>query len=310
MSAQRERLIHVLTRIRDLGERSLFFVTEHDGAGGGVPESGGGLPETAAAGARGAGERGTAPAGAAPPPAARRMRGAERRRSGGGPVAAAPSAPGSAADAPGAAVGPAGVAARTEPGGVADPIEARWRDAEARVRACTRCRLCETRTHAVFGSGTRHTRLFVIGEGPGQQEDLRAEAFVGPAGQLLTKILNAVGFGRDEVFITNVVKCRPPGNRAPLPDEVEACAGYLEEPLELVKPAAILLLGASAARAVLRTTAPIGALRRVVHRLGEVPVLVTYHPAALLRNPEYKRPTWEDVQLLRRVHDERVAAGA
>ena len=301
MSAQRDRLIHVLTRIRDLGERSLFFVTAHDVAGGGVPAA-------AVGGAPAVEERETEPAGTAGPPPGRRKRGQpERRRAEGGRPAAATVPAGDALRVPD---GAAGITVRAEHDGAADPIEARWRDAEARVRACTRCRLCETRTHAVFGSGTRHTRLFVIGEGPGQQEDLRAEAFVGPAGQLLTRILNAVGFARDEVFITNVVKCRPPGNRAPLPDEVDACAGYLEEQLELVKPAAILLLGASAARAVLRTTAPIGALRRVVHRLGEIPVLVTYHPAALLRNPEYKRPTWEDVQLLRRVHDERVAAGA
>jgi DNA polymerase len=307
MAAPRERLIHVLTRIRDLGERSLFFVESRPAYGEhaapaavDVPDPRDGPDEPRASRAAvvdvvdACDQPEASRAGRDAVPAAGREGGG---RSGGGVGADR------RADVAGA-VSAAGAEA------AADPIGARWRDAEARVRGCTRCRLCETRTHAVFGSGTRHTRLFVIGEGPGQQEDLRAEAFVGPAGQLLTKILNAVGFGRDEVFITNVVKCRPPGNRAPLPDEVQACSGFLEEQLELVRPAAILLLGASAARAVLKTTAPIGALRRVVHRLGDVPVLVTYHPAALLRNPEYKRPTWEDVQLLRRVHDERVAAGA
>jgi uracil-DNA glycosylase len=187
-------------------------------------------------------------------------------------------------------------------------LEQRWREVGTQVTACTLCRLCESRTHAVFGSGTRHTRLFIIGEGPGEQEDRQAEAFVGLAGQLLTKILRAIGFERDQVFITNVVKCRPPRNRTPLPDEIAACAPYLQAQLEMVRPVAILSLGACATQTLLGITVPIGKLRGRVHLYHGIPLVPTYHPAALLRNPEYKRPTWEDVQLLRRVYDERIAA--
>jgi uracil-DNA glycosylase len=188
-----------------------------------------------------------------------------------------------------------------------DPLERRWAELERQVRGCRSCRLCESRTQAVFGSGTRRTRLFVVGEGPGEQEDRRGEAFVGRAGELLTRILQAIDFRRDQVFITNVVKCRPPGNRAPLPDEVAACSGYLQAQLEMVQPAVILALGTTAARALLATSIPISRLRGRVHLHQGIPLIATYHPAALLRNPEYKRPTWEDVQLLRRVYDERVA---
>jgi DNA polymerase len=186
-------------------------------------------------------------------------------------------------------------------------LERRWRGVEARVKVCTLCRLCESRTHAVFGSGTRRTRLFIIGEGPGEQEDRQAEAFVGLAGQLLTKILKAIGFERDQVFITNVVKCRPPRNRTPLPDEIAACAPYLEAQLEMVRPVVILTLGACATQTLLGITVPISKLRGRVHLYRGIPLVPTYHPAALLRNPEYKRPTWDDVQLLRRVYDEGMA---
>ena len=202
-------------------------------------------------------------------------------------------------------------APRSTPSAEEEPaLEARWREAEVRVRACRLCRLCETRTQAVFGSGTRSTRLFIVGEGPGEQEDKRGEAFVGPAGELLTRILKAIGFERHEVFITNVVKCRPPRNRAPLPDEVAACWGYLEAQLDMVRPVAILTLGACATQAMLETNIPISRLRGRVHLFRGTPLIPTYHPAALLRSPQYKRPTWEDVQLLRRVYDERLARTA
>jgi DNA polymerase len=193
----------------------------------------------------------------------------------------------------------------------ADPaereLERRWRELESEVSGCRRCRLCEGRTNAVFGSGTRRTRLFVIGEGPGEQEDLQAEAFVGRAGQLLTKILHAIGFARDQVFITNVVKCRPPRNRAPLPDEIAACAPFLEAQLDMVRPVVILTLGASATQALLGFNAPISRVRGRVHLYRGIPLVPTYHPAALLRSPAYKRPTWEDVQLLKKVYDEEMA---
>lgn len=188
-----------------------------------------------------------------------------------------------------------------------DVDEARWRALESEIRACTRCRLCASRTQAVVGSGTRHTRLFIVGEGPGAQEDRRGEAFVGAAGELLTKILAAIGFARDQVYVTNVVRCRPPANRAPLPDEMQACGPYLDAQIDLVRPLVILSLGGTAARRLLDTPIPIGRLRGRVHLYRGIPVIPTYHPAALLRSPEYKRPTWEDVQLMRRVLDERLA---
>ena len=220
-----------------------------------------------------------------------------------------------AAEAVGEVAGLAEEAAALVPTGAPDAelessTELRWRETERQVRTCTRCRLCQFRTNAVFGSGTRHTRLFIIGEGPGEQEDRRGEAFVGRAGELLTRILKAIRFERDQVFITNIVKCRPPRNRAPLPDEVAACAGYLEAQLEMVRPVVILTLGSCASQTVLQTKIPISRLRGRVHLHRGIPVVPTYHPAALLRNPEYKRPTWEDVQLLRRIYDERMAAGA
>jgi uracil-DNA glycosylase family 4 len=193
------------------------------------------------------------------------------------------------------------------PAEASDEIEARWSELERCIRGCRLCRLCENRTNAVPGSGTRRTRLFIVGEGPGEQEDLRGEAFVGRAGELLTRILKAIGFERDQVFITNVVKCRPPRNRAPLPDEVAACGAYLSAQLEMVQPVVILTLGGCATQAMLQTTIPISRLRGRVHLYRDLPLVPTYHPAALLRSPQYKRPTWDDVQLLRRVYDERMA---
>jgi len=191
---------------------------------------------------------------------------------------------------------------------------ARWFDQEAweSVRAeameCRKCNLCEGRTTVVWGSGTPHTALLVVGEAPGYHEDQRGEAFVGPAGQLLTKILEAIGFGRDQVFITNVLKCRPPGNADPQPHQVAACEPYLVRQIELIQPAAILALGRHAAHTLLRTDAPMSAMRGRVFRYQGVPLVATYHPAALLRNASLKRPTWEDVQLLRRVYDEAMEA--
>jgi DNA polymerase len=227
------------------------------------------------------------------------------------PRAASADATGGAPDATDIEVGAPDTAGEVGAPDAADAeVDRRWRELEARVSVCTLCRLCETRTHAVFGSGTRHTRLFILGEGPGEQEDRQAEAFVGPAGQLLTKILKSVGFERDQVFITNIVKCRPPRNRAPLPDEATACAPYLRAQLEMVDPVVILTLGASATHSLLGIAIPISKLRGRVHLHQGIPVIPTYHPAALLRNPEYKRPTWEDVQLLRRVYDEGLARRA
>jgi DNA polymerase len=186
--------------------------------------------------------------------------------------------------------------------------EAAWSAVEAEALECTRCDLCSTRTKVVWGSGTPRTGIMVVGEAPGYHEDQQGEAFVGRAGQLLTKILEAIGFARDEVFITNVLKCRPPGNADPQPHQVAECEPFLVRQIALIDPAVILTLGRHAARTLLRDDGSMASLRGRIHRYEGVPLVATYHPAALLRNPALKRPTWEDVQLLRKVYDEAMAA--
>jgi DNA polymerase len=176
------------------------------------------------------------------------------------------------------------------------------------IAACTRCPLHRTATRSVPGEGSPTARLVCVGEAPGATEDETGRPFVGAAGQLLTKILAAVELTREEVFITNVLKHRPPGNRNPAPNEVEACTPYLVRQLELISPKVIVAFGTFAAQTLLNTKAPIGKLRGEVHRYHGIPLVVTYHPAALLRNPSWKRPTWEDVKLARRILDS--AAGA
>jgi uracil-DNA glycosylase family 4 len=172
------------------------------------------------------------------------------------------------------------------------------------VLACTRCRLAEGRTTVVFGEGDPEADLLVVGEAPGQEEDRSGRPFVGPAGQLLSKMLAAIGFRRGEVFICNVLKCRPPGNRDPVADEVAACRPYLRKQVELIGPKAICAFGRFAAQTLLATETSLGRLRGSTHDFMGVPVVVTYHPAALLRNADWKRPAWEDLKLLRRVYDE------
>lgn len=186
--------------------------------------------------------------------------------------------------------------------------EVAWEAVRAEALACTRCELCSTRTRVVWGSGTPRTGILIVGEAPGYHEDQQGEAFVGRAGQLLTKILEAIGFGRDEVFITNVLKCRPPGNADPQPHQVAKCEPYLVRQIELIDPVVILALGRHAARTLLRDEGSMASLRGRIHRYEGVPLLATYHPAALLRNPALKRPTWEDVQLLRKVYDDEMTA--
>ena len=146
----------------------------------------------------------------------------------------------------------------------------------------------------------------LIGEAPGADEDAQGEPFVGRAGQLLNKILEAIGFRRDDVYICNILKCRPPNNRKPQPEEVERCLPYLRKQIQLVRPALILCLGLTAAENLLGTTESLGRLRGRTLSYEGTPVMVTYHPAALLRNPNWKRPTWEDVQAARVLHDELV----
>jgi uracil-DNA glycosylase family 4 len=173
----------------------------------------------------------------------------------------------------------------------------------AKVHKCTRCPLYATATNGVPGEGDSKAELVCVGEAPGAKEDETGRPFVGQAGQLLTKILSAIDLTREQVFICNVLKHRPPGNRNPLPEEVEACSPYLIRQLELIKPKVIVAFGTFAAQTLLQTKTPLGQLRGLVHRYHGIPLIVTYHPAALLRNPAWKRPTWEDVKLARRILD-------
>jgi uracil-DNA glycosylase family 4 len=178
------------------------------------------------------------------------------------------------------------------------------------VAACRRCSLYATATNPVPGSGNPNADFMIVGEAPGANEDQQGVPFVGQAGQLLTKIIGAINLAREDVFIVNVLKHRPPGNRNPLPEEVVACSPYLIRQIELVRPKVILALGTFAAQTLLETKLTIGKLRGQIHRYYGVPLIVTYHPAALLRNPAWKRPTWEDVQLARRILDRAQPSGA
>ena len=173
----------------------------------------------------------------------------------------------------------------------------------AHVAGCQRCPLYSTATRPVPGEGNPNADFMCVGEAPGATEDETGRPFVGAAGQLLTKILAAIELKREDVYICNVLKRRPPGNRNPRPEEVVACSPYLVRQIELIQPKVILALGTFAAQTLLDTKLPISKLRGDVHRYCGVPLVVTYHPAALLRNPSWKRPTWEDVQLARRILD-------
>jgi uracil-DNA glycosylase len=166
---------------------------------------------------------------------------------------------------------------------------------------CPRCRLAETRQHVVFGEGDPAADVVVVGEAPGADEDRTGRPFVGAAGRLLNLLLASVGFSRERVYICNVLKCRPPANRDPEPDEVEACSPYLLRQVELVRPRVILACGTFAAQTLLRSTESIGRLRGGVHEFRGIPLVPTYHPAALLRNTAWIRATWEDLQRLRQV---------
>lgn len=179
-----------------------------------------------------------------------------------------------------------------------DEALASWAELETAVARCTRCALAERRQHTVFGVGARDARWMVVGEAPGAQEDRRGEPFVGRAGTLLDAMLAALGTCRDAVFITNIVKCRPPGNRDPAPEEADACRGYLLAQIEHIDPGLILALGRVAAQQLLGVKTPVGKLRGRVHQgPGARPVVVTYHPAYLLRTPAAKRQAWADLQL-------------
>jgi len=177
-------------------------------------------------------------------------------------------------------------------------------DFSAMIQGCTKCgMLSKGRKNIVFGSGNPNAGIVVVGEAPGADEDEQGLPFVGRAGRLLTDILVAINLSRDEVYICNILKCRPPENRNPLPDEISNCEPYLARQLELIKPKLILALGTFAAQTLLNTKEPLGKLRGRFHLYKNIKLMVTYHPAALLRNPNWKRPTWEDVKMFREEYD-------
>ena len=168
---------------------------------------------------------------------------------------------------------------------------------------CTKCRLAESRNNFVFGEGNPESQIVVIGEAPGAEEDAQGRPFVGRSGKLLDKILEAIGFSREDVFICNIIKCRPPENRNPNTDEIESCMPWLKTQLQLINPKILLLLGRVAANTVLGNKQSMGSLRGRIIRWNGYDVIVTYHPAALLRNPNWKRHCWEDVKMLRSHYD-------
>ena len=182
-----------------------------------------------------------------------------------------------------------------------------WPELESCVANCTGCDLHETRTRTVFGTGNRQADWMIIGEAPGADEDRQGEPFVGRAGQLLTEMLRAAGFQRQDVFITNILKCRPPQNRDPRPEEVASCHAWLQRQVALVRPSLILAVGRIAAHNLLETDTPVGRLRGRIHHYGEarIPLIVTYHPAYLLRSPLEKRKAWQDLRLALQVSAER-----
>ena len=181
------------------------------------------------------------------------------------------------------------------------PAELDWDALQQCVADCTRCELSASRTQTVFGVGNHDADWLIIGEAPGAEEDRRGEPFVGRAGQLLDQMLQAIGQSRDRVFIANILKCRPPDNRDPKPDEAAACRGYLERQIALVQPKIILAVGKIAAQHLLACNDPVGRMRGKAHALGEIPLVVTYHPAFLLRSPSQKKKAWSDLCLAARL---------
>jgi len=168
---------------------------------------------------------------------------------------------------------------------------------------CRRCKLHPTRTTIVFGTGNPKAKLAFVGEGPGRDEDLQGKPFVGLAGQLLTKIIQAIQLTREEVYITNIIKCRPPGNRNPEPDEIKACEPFLIKQMEVIRPKLICALGTFAAQTLLKTEERISLLRGRFHQYQGIPLMPTYHPAYLLRNPNFKRDVWEDMKKIKKEYD-------
>jgi uracil-DNA glycosylase family 4 len=172
-----------------------------------------------------------------------------------------------------------------------------------RIRTTYCCDLCPHRTNGVPGEGNPTAHLVLVGEGPGATEDATGRPFVGQAGRLLDSILEAIEVPRTSVYITNIIKCRPPQNRKPLPDEIAACMPYLHRQLELIRPKVIVAMGGTAGESMLGVKKSLGELRGKVHTYNGIPLIVTYHPAALLRNPNWKKPTWDDVRIARQLLD-------
>jgi uracil-DNA glycosylase len=206
--------------------------------------------------------------------------------------------------APQAAAEPAAQPAAPAPVATAPPAAEALLRIREEIGDCHRCRLSEGRTQIVFGVGDPAARLVFVGEGPGADEDAQGIPFVGRAGQLLTRIIEAIGLRREDVYICNVLKCRPPENRNPQPEEIAHCSPFLERQIDLLKPKVVCTLGLFATQTLLQSTEPIGRLRGRVFEYQGTRLVPTYHPAALLRNPALKAVTWEDVQLLRRILDE------
>ncbi len=171
------------------------------------------------------------------------------------------------------------------------------------IKNCKRCHLGYSRTNFVFGSGNHQAKLLLIGEAPGREEDLKGEPFVGAAGKLLDRMLAAIKFKREEVYIANILKCRPPENRDPRPDEIETCKPYLLQQIKLIQPKIILALGRISAQVLLQTKNSLGQLRGKIHDFNGIKFLVTYHPAALLRYQQYKKFAWEDLKFLRKEYE-------
>ena len=168
---------------------------------------------------------------------------------------------------------------------------------------CSKCSLCSTRQNFVFGAGNSAAGIMFVGEAPGADEDRQGEPFVGAAGQLLNKIISAMDLRREDVYICNILKCRPPNNRDPQPDEIEQCEPYLKRQIELIQPKVICTLGRFAAQTLLRSSDSMGHMRGQSHQYEGIPLVATYHPAALLRNAQWKRPTWEDMKRVRQIYD-------
>jgi DNA polymerase len=207
----------------------------------------------------------------------------------------------SAAGAASAAILDQSVATKVAPPRAAHVVALDWEPLAEAVRGCTRCGLHATRTQTVFGVGRRDAALMIIGEAPGAEEDRQGEPFVGPAGQLLNAMLKAIKLRREDVYIANILKCRPPSNRDPSPSEASTCTPYLNRQIELLRPRVILAVGRIAGQWLLQTELPIGRIRGQVSRYGEtgIPLVVTYHPAYLLRSPLAKAKAWQDLCLVR-----------